>query len=175
MWWNIAYSLIGAVIGTVVGSIGTWYVSRRLAYYERLQNAIESACIDVQEYAATYGQYYVEYLSPLAQEARGHWAQMPGRKPDDHRMECERRVDSGRGRLRVHRVILERLLPGEHAQAVDDALREVLHYSSPQTLGDCRDVDEFCHCAIKTLASVLPVSKKPTFRWRKKKRLSRTA
>jgi hypothetical protein len=149
-------ALFGAIAGGLIGSIGTWYVSRRLAFLERRHTQIERASEELQEYRVAYAQFYVEFLSPIAQEERGHWAKPVQQRPDMDYLELERRVDASRGRLRVHRAILRRILRGKSGATASEAIETILRESSHPSPTDCRDIDRMCDNVMHLLMEVLP-------------------
>lgn len=153
---NVLFTLVAAIIGTVIGSIGTWRVSRRLAFLERCHNQIEAACAELQQYRVAYAQLFVEYMSPDAEAAGRHWAKPVEGQLDMDYLELQRRVDAGRGRLRVHREILKRILPEGIGAKTGTAIERVLQESSHVQRVDCRVVDEHCDSAMEVLLTALP-------------------
>lgn len=149
---NVASALIGAILGGVI----TWYVSRHLAFVERCHTQIERACEELQNYRAVYAQYYVEYLSEHAQAAGRDWASVAGKVPDINKLELEHRVDASRGRLRVHRSILKRILAKEAGTTADEMISLVLRQSSHTAQVDCRVIDQQCDNAMEALITALP-------------------
>jgi hypothetical protein len=147
---ELASALIGAIIGSLLGSYGTWRVSRRLAYIERMQNQIENACAELQHYRVAYSQYYVEYLSAPARAQGRDWTSL---NSDSRQLELEGRVDQSRGRLRVHTAVLRRVLPGIEGRRIDGAISQILRDSSHASQVDCRQVDRMCDDAMELLIS----------------------
>lgn len=149
-------NITSAVFGTIIGSVGTWYVGSRRAHVDRCHKSIETASVELQDYRVVYAQLFAEYMSPEAAAAGRHWAQRITKEVDMNYLELQRRVDVSRGRLRVHLEVLQRILPANAAHNAAEAIRHVLRESShfKKATPDC--VDQYCDAAMDALLDLLP-------------------
>ena len=156
MMLQVLLSLGAAILGACAGSFVAWRLARRSAHVDRLQRHLEEACHGLQRYRAAYGQFYAEYLSPAATEAKGSWPPPASNKRDMGYLHLERLVDETRGSLRVHGGILRAMLRPRDGRRADELISRVLHQSSPQFQQDSIVVDDICNRAMDELIQLMP-------------------
>jgi hypothetical protein len=137
---QILVNFISTGFGAIAGGCVSYYITTRATRNQARRDALSKAVQGLQDYRVAYAQWYVEYLSPQAEEARGHWAKPPAGTPDKVHLDLMGTVDRGRGSLRTVDALLVALFPEKVISPVCTGIMDVLHMSGQQQ-SDCREVD----------------------------------
>ena len=138
--WQFSQVLLSSLVGTLVGCILTWLLMTRTARNQARRETLVMAAKALQDYRVDYAQWYVEYMSPIAQ-ASGGWAKPTTGKPDPIYLDLMSAVDKGRGHLRVIHGSLYAHFPQEVIKPICIELMRILVMSAHDKQADCREVD----------------------------------
>ncbi|MGA2621112.1 MAG: hypothetical protein ABSF26_26100 [Thermoguttaceae bacterium] len=146
--------LLSSLVGTLVGCILTWLLMTRTARNQARRETLITAAKALQDYRVDYAQWYVEYMSPIAQ-APGGWAKPTTGKPDPIYLELMSAVDKGRGRLRVIIASLYAHFPQKVVKPICVELMRVLKMSAHDAQADCREVDVVAEGAFSLIPDLI--------------------
>ena len=145
---------VSAVLGAILGSIFTWHLARKTARNEARRNVLAKAMEILQAYRVAYAQWYVEYLA-WNPGIPGSWAKQATGNPDPTYLELMRRVDEGRGSLRVISAMLFAHFPADEAKHICKPIMEVLVISAEQAQASCHDVDSIVGKIFDTIPDIM--------------------
>ncbi len=128
--WQFLQALLAGLIGTVVGCVMTWVLMTRAERNRARRDALVMAANALQDYRVAYAQWYVEYMSPLAQAAAGSWAKPSTGRPDPVYLKLMTVVDKERGRLRVLRGVFDAHFPKRIIKPICVEITRVLSESA---------------------------------------------
>jgi len=152
---DLLVGLIGAVLGAGAGGYLAWRVARVGARNEARRRTLVEAGRALQDYRVVYAQWYVEYLSPLAQAAKGHYAKPVREQPDPVYLQLQSAVDRGRGALRVTTCLLTAHFPRAVVEPIHEMILKVLRMSGGAPPADCREVDILVESACDLLPDLI--------------------
>lgn len=131
---------VSAVLGAILGSCFAWHLARSTARNEARRNVLAKAMKSLQAYRVAYAQWYVEYLALNAGKP-GSWAKQATGTPDPTYLDLMRRVDHGRGNLRVTSAMLYAHFPPDEAKRICTLITKLLVISAEQAQATSHDVD----------------------------------
>lgn len=166
---EVLIALLSGAGGTAIGCVISWILMTHWERNKARREALLKAAEALADYGVAYAQWYVEYLSPLAQSVRGHWARPPVGSPDPLHLRLMSDVDKGRGRIKVIVGSLWALFPEKVIDPVCSEMMKVVIMSSQGAQADCRDVD----CVVERACGIIPdlirrYSCGPLMRWRRR-------
>jgi len=136
---EILVTLLSTMGGAIIGSVATWYLITVSERNKARCEALVSAAQTLQHCRVVYANWYVEYLSPHAKEASGHWAKDVTGKPDPVYIEMMSAVDNNRGQLRIDKAVILARVPHKCAKPICDGIAGILDLTGRGS--DCREVD----------------------------------
>lgn len=145
-----------ALGGAAVGSLLTWILATRGERNRARRDILIRLAQRLQDYRVAYAMWYVEYLSPSAQEVGGHWSRLNlvGRL-DPTYVTMMQRVDELRGELRVFQGVLYAHFPQHAIKPLWAQVDKVLVISSGNVKADCGKVDQVVEGAWKLIPDLI--------------------
>jgi hypothetical protein len=154
IWQLLQFSLSG-LFGTLTGCAVTWMLVTQTERNRAWRDALVLAMRALQDYRVAYANFYVEYVSPLAQQPAGNWAKPTTGKPDAVYLKLMTVVDRLRGRLRVASGVLYAHFPQEVIKPICVEITRVLIESAHDHKMDCRLVDQIVDGACDLIPDLL--------------------
>lgn len=146
-------------LGTLIGGFISWILALKSAVNKERRDALIEISKAIQDYRAVYAQFYVEYVSPIAQETKGNFRSSEPK--ESSYLEAELMIDKLRGRLRTMSLMLLAYFPANVTMHLYNDIQRLLQLTSHNSISDCRTIDEISENTTPIIISLLKKYRQP--------------